>query len=391
MVLGGPPAPCWLEVDLDAVEANVRWLRSTIGPATEIAAVVKAQAYGLGAEELGWAALRAGASRLAVARVREGVALRRAGVTAPILVLTAIVPSELELCCAQDLTPTVADPALVSDLCAMAGRLGRPQQVHLKVDTGLTRYGAEPETIVALARQVQQSPWLEAEGLFTHFASSDEPGLDYSREQLRRFEDIRTALASQGFRYAIHHAANSAGAIRLPEARLDLVRAGITLAGSPTSASVIAPSLQPAASLKATVARVYDVNRDATIGYGRTFRAARRMRAALVPIGYADGLPRALSNRGAMLIRGQRAPIVGRVSMDQCVVDISDIPGVLPGDAVVALGGQGRDAITLAELAEWSETIPHEVLCRIGMRVPRVYVRGGEVRRVLWLDEQRVD
>jgi alanine racemase len=378
-----PLFPSWLEVDLDAVEANVHWLQRTIGPGCRIAAVVKAQAYGLGAEEISRAAVRGGASQLAVARVHEGVALRRAGLTEPILILSAIVPSEASQCCRYDLTPTVVDPSTVALLNRVAEGLGRALPVHLKVDTGLTRYGATLGTAVELAQQLGECEWLIAEGLYTHFASSDGPTLDFTYEQVQRFNDMQSHLSGIGLHFPTIHASNTGAAIRVPEARFDMVRIGIALSGYAPSPEVCVDGVKPAAALKASLARVYDLEPGTTVGYGRTFSVLARMRAGLVPLGYADGIPRAFSNRGAVLIRGRRALIIGRVSMDQCVVDLSGIPEAREGDEVVAMGPQADAEISLDEFAEAAYTIPHEALCRLGPRLPRVYRRGGEISRVV--------
>ncbi|MFN0072163.1 MAG: alanine racemase [Chloroflexota bacterium] len=377
------PFPSWLEVDLDAVESNVRWLAQVVGSDCQIAAVVKAEAYGLGADEIGHAAIRGGASQLAVARVHEGVALRRAGVSTPILVLSAMVAAEMEHCIRWDLTPTVVEPAMISALERLAEGLGRTVPVHLKIDTGLTRYGAQIETAAHLGRLLLESNWITAEGLYTHFASSDEPDLDFTYAQVHRFQQVRSCFRELGLEFARVHAANSAGAIRVPEARFSMARTGITLSGYAPSSAVPTDGLRPAAALKASLARTYELDPGVTIGYGRIYTVSRRLRAGLVPLGYADGVPRALSNRGTMLIQGQRVPIIGRVSMDQAVVDLSSVPEARQGDEVVALGTQGEECISLAEFAAVGDTIPHEALCRFGPRLPRVYLRGGEITRIL--------
>jgi alanine racemase len=377
------PFPSWLEIDLDAIEANVRFLRHLVGPRCRVAAVVKAQAYGLGAEEVSRAAQRGGASQLAVARLHEGVALRRAGLDLPILVLSAITPAELALCCEHDLTPTIADLTTSALLDRVAEGLGRRLPVHLKVDTGLTRFGAQAESVLQLGRYLLYSRWLQAEGLYTHFASSDEADLTFTYDQVRRFTDVRCQLAELGLKFSIIHASNSAGTIRVPEARFDMVRTGITMSGYAPSPDVPSDGLRPAVALKAVLARTYDLKPGTTIGYGRTFTVQTPRRGGLVPLGYADGVPRALSNRGTMLIRGQHVSIIGRVSMDQCVVDISNVPNAREGDEVTALGSQVDEEITLDEFAACADTIPHEALCRLGPRLPRVYCRGGEITRVM--------
>ena len=370
--------PCWLEVDLDAVADNVRSIGSLVGPRAEVCAVVKADAYGLGLTEVGRAALDGGARRLAVARVEEGSRLRAAGLDVPILLIAGFAPGEADEIVQSGLTPTVVQLEDALALGRAAGRNGVVLPVHVKVDTGLTRYGAPPEDAHDLARFVGTLPSLRLEGLYTHFASADEPDPRFTREQLACLRQLGAALLADGIRPAVVHAANSAGALAEPAARLDLVRVGITLSGHYPSEHVPrAAHLRAAVSFRARVLRVHDVPRGTSIGYGRTFRAERPMRVALVPAGYADGVPRAHASGGWALVRGARVPLVGRVSMDQCMVDVSAVPGAARGDEVVLFGRGPGSEIGLDEYAGWSRTIGHEALCRIGVRVPRLYRRGG--------------
>lgn len=370
-------APCWLEIDLDRIVSNVRAVRRLLDPGTAVAAVVKANAYGLGAAEVARAALAAGASVLAVARIEEGIALRRAGLNGPILNLAYTGPDEVEAAVEYRITPTVADVEVVRAL-AEAARGRSPVAVHLKVDTGLSRFGAQPDEVPAVLAALAQAPNLVLEGLSSHFATAEEPDLSFAQEQLRRFRSIVARLEAQGIRAGIRHMANSAATLALPAARFDLVRLGISLSGtSPLAADAASPDLHSAVALRARLARVYGLPTGTSVGYGQTYVCQRPTRAGLVPVGYADGLPRALSNRGAVLIGGRPAPLLGRVSMDQCVVDLTDLPPVEPGAEVTLIGRQGQAEISLTEFAAWSGTIPHEALCRIGPRVPRRYLRPG--------------
>ena len=374
----GDDPPCWLDVDLDAVADNVRSLQRVVGAHTEVCAVVKADAYGLGLVEVAKAALEGGAGRVAVARVEEGARLRAAGLQAPILLIAGFVPEEADEIVRIGLTPTVVelDDALL--LGRAAGRRGLILPVHVKVDTGLTRYGASPDQTLDLVRFIGSLSSLRLEGLYTHFATADEPDLAFTREQLARFRGVVAAVHDQGIRPDLVHAANSAGSVAEPSARLDMVRVGITLSGHYPSACVPRiPALRPAASLRARLLRVYDVPVGTTVGYGRAFRADRPIRAALVPAGYADGVPRANAEKAEALVRGTRAPLVGRVSMDQCMVDVSAVPGARRGDEVALFGRLDGSVIGLDEYASWSGTIGHEALCRIGARVPRLYRRHG--------------
>jgi alanine racemase len=384
--LTAPPFPCWLDVDLDAVGENVRALQAMAGPSTRIVAVVKAEAYGLGSVEIAQAALTAGATWLAVARVAEGVRLRRAGIEAPILNLAYMAPGETATLLEHNITPTVADLQTARALFE-ALPSGKSCAIHLKVDTGLSRFGAQPAELKQLLDFLVQAKTLRVEGLCSHFATADEADRSYAQEQLRSFFAAQRVVEASGQRPRLRHVANSAAALSLPEARLDLVRLGITLSGHYPSDQVPATApLRPAVAFKAHLARVYDLPPGASVGYGRTFVSNRPMRAAVVPVGYADGLPRSHSNRGEVLIRGQRVPLVGRVSMDQCVVDLTELREACPGDEVVLFGRQGAAQIDLHEFAAWGDTIAHEALCRIGPRVPRRYLAGGAFRRVHWID-----
>jgi len=373
--------PCWLDVDLDAVAENVRTIVALVGPGTRVCAVVKAEAYGLGATEIARAALATGAERVAVARVEEGVRLRRDGIRAPILVLAGFAPKEADAIVDHRLTPTVVDVDSAFTLARAAGRAGTVLDVHIKVDTGLTRYGAPPERVPDLVRLLRGLPTVWLEGLYSHYASADEPDRSFTEEQTRRLFEVVRAVEVLGWRPSVVHAANSAAALREPTSWLHMVRVGIALSGHYPSSDVPRNvDLHPAVALRARLISIRDVEPGTSIGYGRSYIVERRSRVGLVPAGYADGVSRSLSNRGQMLIRGQRVPIVGRVSMDQCVVDLSAVPEATPGDVVTAIGSDGVNAIGLDEVAAWSDTIVHEALCRIGPRVPRRYLAAGQAR-----------
>jgi alanine racemase len=370
--------PCWLDVDLDAVTANVRTMRSLVGPASAVCAVVKADAYGLGAVPVADAAIDGGATWLAVARVEEGARLREAGLTAPILLIAGFAPGEAGEIVRHGLTATIVQPYDAAALARAAERAGVVVPIHVKVDTGLTRYGAAIDETTALLDLLDRLPALRFAGLYTHFASADEADPSFTREQLARFAAVRRAIPSHLADQILVHAANSAGTLAVPEARFGMVRLGITLSGHYPSLDVSrATTLTPAVSLRARILRVYDLPAGASIGYNRTFHAERPMRIALVPLGYADGVPRAHSNRAVALVRRTRARLVGRVSMDQCVVDVTHAPEVSVGDEVALFGSSGGERIGLDEFASWSDTIGHEALCRIGPRVPRLYRQGG--------------
>jgi len=370
--------PCWIEVDLDAIASNVRGLQASAEPTAGVTAVVKAQAYGMGATAVARTALEAGARGIAVARVSEARHLRSAGIDAPILLMGGIDGEEVEQIVALELTPSLSTWSSAERLAAAAGRAARTLPVQVKVDTGMTRYGAPPDEAIAIVRGLRDLPSLRLEGFYTHFAAADDPDPFFAHQQLARYLSICQQLQSEGFALGLKHAANSAGAVRIPKSGLDTIRAGIALAGAYATGWVPRlGTLKPAVALKAHVVRLHTPAIGTSIGYGRTYKVYRPMRVALVSCGYADGLPRACSNRGRVLIRGERAALVGTVSMDMAMADVSHLPDVEPGDEVVILGRQGDDEITLDEFAESAGIIPHELLVRLSGRAPRIYLRNG--------------
>ncbi len=377
MVTVKASSPTWAEVDLDAIATNTRAIRRWVGERVQIIAVVKADAYGHGAIPVARTVLTAGADRLAVHRLGEGIALRQVGIEAPILVMAPLMPEEAPEVVRWRLTPTLSIIEAAQALDAAARGAGRVIPVHVEVDTGMGRAGISPEDTVDFLRALWTMDGLQVEGLYTHFATADESDPSFTMRQLRRFEEVITVLESIGIRVPLRHAANSAATMRFRSAHFEAVRPGLALYGMRPSMEWEPPfPLHPAMTLKSRVIRVWTLAPGESVGYGRTFIAERESRMALVPIGYGDGYPRALSNRGYVLIRGQRAPVRGRVSMDQIVVDVTEIPDVKVGDEVVILGRQGEAEICAEELATWAHTINYEITTRISPRVPRIY-RGG--------------
>ena len=379
--LGPQPGwrPAWAEVDLDAVAHNAAVLRERCAPAA-LCAVVKADGYGHGAVAVARAVLDAGATWLAVALVEEGLTLREAGLTAPILLLSEPPPSAMEAAVAARLTVTLYTATGVAAAAEAVGPSRPPVGVHLKVDTGMHRVGADPEDAAALAQAITESRRLRLEGLWTHLAVADEPDQDIvTAGQLTRFEEVRDALAAVGIVPSLLHAANSAGALGHPSARYDLVRCGIAVYGYPPGAALAgAADLRPALSLRSRVTLVRRLAAGERLSYGRRYAVPEPGSVvATVPLGYADGVPRRLSAVGGeVLVEGRRRPIAGTVTMDQLMVDCGSTATVRVGDEVVLLGVQGDERITAGEWAERLGTISYEVLCGIGARVPRL-VKGG--------------
>jgi alanine racemase len=373
--------PVRADIDLSAIASNVKALRAVIGPQCKVAAVVKANGYGLGAKQVASAALEGGATVLAVACVDEGVQLRRAGFACPILVMGYAAPDEALPAVQNALTLTLHRARTADALEEAARSLRRPHgsvAVHIKVDTGLGRYGCLPEEAIPLAKSILTMPHLRLEGLMTHFADADSPDLSFARQQLAIFNSVRQGVARAGIEFDIVHASGSAAAIALPEARLDMVRVGIMLSGhlpAPHLRDLI--SLTPAATLRTRLARVFGAEPGDSVGYGRTWVAQRPSLVGLVPVGYADGYQRVLSNRAQMLVGGKRCPVAGRVSMDQTGVDLTSVRDAREGDDVVLIGKQGDEEVTADEVARWAGTISYEILCGLSARVPHHYFRDG--------------
>ncbi len=370
-------------IDLDAIAHNVRAILEHAGPGVGMFAVVKANAYGHGAAQVAREALASGAPRLAVARTDEGVQLRRAGLAAPILNMCYTVPAEAGALVAHGLAATVNTLEGAEALSGRAAALGRVADIHLKIETGMGRYGLLPDEVLPFLSRVSALPNLRVEGIFTHFSTADSADKAYTREQFARFEAVLGMVREAGHAIPLRHAANSAATLDLPETHLDALRPGLILYGLYPSAEVSrAVGLRPAMSLRSHAGRVRVLPPGSSIGYGRTFITQRPTRVVLVPVGYGDGYHRLLSNRGAGLIRGQRAPLIGRVCMDQLMLDATDIPGVAQDDEIVLLGAQGEAAISAEEVAELAGTINYEVVTALARRVPRVFVRGGQVVEV---------
>jgi alanine racemase len=368
--------PTRVEVDLDAIASNVALACRIAGPGTEVMAVVKADAYGHGAVPVARVALRAGASWLGVANPEEAVPLRAVGLTSRILVLGPIAPEQADLVAAHALEQCVSDPTQAEALDRAARTHGRILSLHLKVDTGMGRVGLPPKEVYVAAEKIRALPSVRLRGLMTHFAEAEAEEPAFAQEQLRRFAEAIAALRGAGIDHPIRHAANSAALLFLPEARLDLVRPGIMLYGCHPRGGQDASlaGLRPALRFRTAISHLAAVPRGASVSYGRTFVAPRDLMVATLPVGYADGWGRLLSNRGQVLIRGRRVPVIGRICMDMTMVDVTDLPEVRLGDEAVLIGRQGGEEITADEVAEAQGTISYEVLCRIGPRVPRLHL-----------------
>ena len=362
-------------VSLDAIARNLGRVRDRVGENVQIMAVVKADAYGHGAGPVARTLIEAGAAWLGVALPEEGVELRRQGLQVPILVMGPTPPDQAPLLFEYQLDQMVPHP-LVAQALSFSGRGSKARvRVHLKIDTGMGRVGIYPSEAATAAAAMVDLPGLEFGGVMTHFAAADAQDKGHARRQLLRFLDAIREIEAAGVAVSLRHAANSAAILDFPEAHLDMVRPGIALYGyPPTRPSSAELPWDPALTFKTCVAQVKKVPKGETVSYGCTYEAPRDILVATLPVGYADGFSRLLSNRGEVLIRGRRAPVIGIVCMDMIMVDVTDVGGVREGEDVILLGRQGGESLLADEWAACLGTITYEVLCNISKRVPRAYV-----------------
>jgi len=368
--------PTRAEVNLANLRHNLRFVQRAAGGAA-VWAVLKADGYGHGAKAVARTLERAGANGICVALLEEGIELRQAGIELPILITGGHYGRAWGELLRHDLTPVVHDPGQLEALADEVKFSGaEPLNIHIKIDTGMARLGIAPKDVPAMARALHRFPELKLQGLMTHFACADAADTESIEEQLDLFEAATNLLQKEGLSPALRHAANSAALLKSPRSWLDVVRPGIALFGVQPAAG-ISPELRPVMRVRSEIVALRELPEGAPVGYGATFRTARPSRIATVPVGYADGFSRALSNRGTLLVRGKRAPVVGAISMDMTMLDVTEIADVRVGDECVVLGAQkgplGQDAISAEEIAKTLGTIPWEVLTDISRRVPRFY------------------
>ena len=369
--------PTWAEVDLDRLAGNYRSVRDHLRPGVRVMAVVKADAYGHGADRVALALQEQGASAFGVAITEEGVTLRQAGISGTILVFGGCFPGQEQTFIEHDLTPTVYDIESVKRLSAAASSRDTTIAYHLKLDTGMGRHGIGPDDVLGFVEDSVGHRGARLAGVFSHLSSADEDDLTYTRIQISKFVEAVDAIEAAGHPAIVRHVANSAGTLLHKGSWFDMVRAGLSLYGIDPSPRGGPVELLPVLSLKTRIAFVKSVPEGTALGYNRTYRTSRTSLVATLPVGYADGLARLSSNRGCVLVRGTRAPIVGAVSMDTTLVDVTELPDVSPGDEVVLIGDQGDESLSAREVGRWASTIPYEVVCRISQRVPRLYLGGA--------------
>lgn len=370
--------PTWAEISLDAIRHNYMEFRRVLPEGIRLMAVVKANAYGHGAAEVAAEAERAGADYLGVAFLDEALQLREAGITAPIFVLGYTPPEGLDLAAEQDITLTIYNEALRSAIEQGASRRKKKVKVHVKVDTGMGRIGlTEEKDVLAFIDRVLHTPGLEVEGLFTHYAKADERDKTYTLQQYERMERIVAHYRSRGITFPYVHAGNSATGIDTPEHAFNMVRLGISLYGLYPSDEVERQHVQlrPVMAYKSRIIHLKMLPPGSGVSYGAIYRTRDNERIATIPVGYADGYTRMLTGKAEVLVRGVRAPIVGRICMDQCMINVSHIPDVQEGDEVVLFGRQEDAVISADELAAKLGTINYEITCMVSCRVPRVYLR----------------
>lgn len=373
----------WAEIDLDAIVENAKLLKECSGEQTKLIAVIKADGYGHGAvpiaRELETLPELYG---FAVATAEEAFVLRGSGIRKPVMILGYAFPSCYERLARRDIHPTVFREDMIGQLSRTAVSSGCTIKVHIKVDTGMGRIGIRPdEEGIQFVRKCLEAPGLEIEGIYTHFARADERDKTSAQKQLALFQDFCGRIEEElGIRIPARHCANSAAILEMPGLKMDAARAGISLYGLWPSEEVERKfPLKPALSLRSKIIFIKEVEAGQEISYGGTFTAPGRMRVATIPVGYADGYPRTLSGCAHVLISGKRAPILGRICMDQFMVDVTELPDVKEGDVVTLIGSEGEEAITMEQLGELSGRFNYELACCLNRRVPRIYTKGGRI------------
>jgi len=367
-----PPRPTWLRIDMDAIAHNVRRLKEFVGEKVELMAVVKANAYGIGAIPVSTTALLNGATYLGVASINEAIELREAGIRAPILVLGYTPAWAAGLAIRYNVTVNLYDVEVARSFERTAVEMNAEIKAHIKIDTGMGRLGVLPNDVPTFFRAISRFKHINVEGIFTHFSAADDDP-DYTNYQITMFRQSVDPLLAAGFGFQFIHVANSPGLLNFEHGRFNMVRAGISMYGlEPGPQSPLPEDFLPALTWKTTIAQVKRLPPGSYVGYGKTYRTQETEKIAVIPVGYADGFRRSPQHWGHVLVQGQRAPIVGRVSMDQTMINVSNIDEVRIGDEVVLIGKQGDEEITVDGAAERLGTINYELISTILARVPRV-------------------
>lgn len=373
----------YAKIDLDAIAYNMEQMKQNIRPETKVMAVIKADGYGHGAVQIAemmerWNYIWG----FAVATLDEAVVLRTEGIQKPILVLGCVFPDQYMEMLKHEIRMNIYTEEMAESISRMAAREGKTAYMHIKLDTGMSRLGfGINEQSAETIKRISKMPNVNMEGIFTHFTKADEKDKSFTKKQIQEFVWMTERLKEKNVRFTYEHCSNSAGIIDVPEANFDIVRAGISTYGLYPSEEVDKTNvkLKLALALKSHVAFVKEIERGTPVSYGGTFVAKEKMKIATIPVGYADGYPRSLSNKGYVLIRGKKAPILGRVCMDQFMVDVTQIEGVSFGDKVTMIGKDGNEILPVEVLSELSGRFNYEFVCDLGKRIPRVYVRDGKI------------
>ena len=371
--------PTWAEIDLDALANNLCVIRESVGAEVKVMAAVKADAYGHGAVACARRLEAEGVDWFGVALPEEGIELRAAGITRPILCLGGFWEGQQNACLEQNLTPAIYRVEMIEGLDRAARESGVVADVHVKIDTGMGRLGVRSDDVAQFCDALSGFRHIQVDGLMTHLAAADDPGQDFTKAQLERFELAVRTFRERGYAPTYIHAANSAAAFAYPQARGNMVRPGGTLYGFSRDVlppQIATPPLQAVMSPRSRIVLLKKVGKGEKLGYGCSYGTTRESLIATIPIGYDDGYRRALSSRGRVIVRGEFALVVGRVSMDLTLIDVTDVPGVSPGDRVTLIGRDGDLSITAEEVAEAAGTISYEITCGISTRVPREYPAG---------------
>lgn len=376
--------PVWLEINLDAIAHNVKKIRQIVGKNTQIIAVVKANAYGHGAVEVSETLLENGVTMLGVGVIEEGIVLREAGIKAPILVCGLTTNDQLEPLVMYNLSATVCNLTAVKTLSRIASKNNKRVPVHIKIDTGMGRLGIPSEDTLNFVKEIGKMKNIEIEGIFTHFAATNEENGVYTRKQFEKYKKALLELEREGINIPLKHVANSAAILNSSCFHLNAVRPGIIIYGlfpSPKTKRTV--QLKPAAELKTKIVFLKEVSAGESIGYGGTYTTTKPTRIAILPVGYADGHSWLLSNKGEVLVRGERTPVIGRICMDLCMIDVTHIGGVQIGDEVVLWGKQDSEMISAEEVAQKIGSIVYEVICMVDKeRVPKIFTKNGKPFKV---------
>jgi alanine racemase len=377
----------WVEIDLDNIANNIKEIKKHLNPGVRLMGVVKANAYGHGVRETAKIVLENGADALAVAFIDEAIELRRYGIKAPILILGNTCSESIEDLLNYSITPSVYSKEFACELSKLAVKMGKTAKIHIKTDTGMHRLGFlygddEKENLKTIEdiAYIYSLPNIEVEGIFSHLSTSDEEDADYTIKQFKKFNQLVEKLSQAGIKIPIRHIANSAATVKFPEMQLDMVRAGIVMYGMypSDSAGYGGLKLLPAMKLKTRIINIKELKAGCDISYGRTYTTKANTKVATIAVGYADGYSRTLSGKVNVLVKGTLSKQLGRICMDQCMIDVTNVNNISIGDEVTLFGSDGNGNITIEEIADKMGTINYEVACLVGRRIPRIYIIDGK-------------